>query len=141
MSDHADMIDAMAEEIDALKQRLSEVEAEREKEIEQACAAERAEIAFDIAENPNSEWTRELRESFALNNIGRTAPERMREALNIERMRANLHATFNGGWQNEREIEAFHHGMDTVCNVLESHLKGEQTNWILPAALSTPRQP
>lgn len=29
-------------------------------EVEKAVAAERAEIAFDIAENPNNEWTKDL---------------------------------------------------------------------------------
>lgn len=52
--------------------------------------------------------------------------------LDVEQMRGNLHITFNGGWQSEAEIRAFHHGMDTVCNVLDAYLKGESSNGILP---------
>lgn len=39
--------------------------------------------------------------------------------LSINELREMCHATFNGGWQTEEERRAFHHGMDTVCNVLE----------------------
>lgn len=53
-------------------------------------------------------------------------------ALDVESMRGNLHATFNGGHQTPETIRAFHHGMDTVCNVLVAKQKGEGTNGILP---------
>ena len=40
--------------------------------------------------------------------------------LNIEELRESCHMTYNGGWHgNEDGMKAFHHGMDTVCNVLE----------------------
>lgn len=53
---------------------------------------------------------------------------------NLERARAlNLHATFNGGHEDEGRRRAFHHGMDTVCNVLAAHQRGDGTNGILPA--------
>ncbi len=55
------------------------------------------------------------------------------EALDVEGMRANLHATFNGGHHDEPARSAFHHGMDTVCNVLAAQQKGEESNGILPA--------
>lgn len=55
-------------------------------------------------------------------------------AIDVEAMRANLHATFNGGHREPETIGAFHHGMDTVCNVLDSYQKRESTNGILPAA-------
>lgn len=35
-----------------------------------------------------------------------------------ENIRANCHATYNGGHHEENMYEAFHHGMDTICNVL-----------------------
>jgi hypothetical protein len=35
-----------------------------------------------------------------------------------ENIRANCHATYNGGHREESSLEAFHHGMDTICNVL-----------------------
>jgi NMD protein affecting ribosome stability and mRNA decay len=54
------------------------------------------------------------------------------ERIDVEAMRANLHATFNGGWQDPETIRAFHHGMDTVCNVLNAHQLGDGTNGILP---------
>lgn len=50
--------------------------------------------------------------------------------LDVDAMRANLHVTFNGGHHEEPARGAFHHGMDTVCNVLASYQKGEQTNGI-----------
>lgn len=53
-------------------------------------------------------------------------------AIDVEAMRANLHATFNGGHHDKPEHSAFHHGMDTVCNVLAAKQKGQQTNGILP---------
>jgi hypothetical protein len=36
----------------------------------------------------------------------------------IENFRKGLHDTYNGGWHENPGLEAFHHGMDTVCNVL-----------------------
>jgi hypothetical protein len=60
------------------------------------------------------------------------------QPIDVEAMRANLHATFNGGHQKQDTIRAFHHGMDTVCNVLAAYQKREQTNGILPAP---PRPP
>ncbi len=54
------------------------------------------------------------------------------ETFDVKAMRANLHATFNGGWRDKDHLRAFHHGMDAVCNVLDAHQNGEQTNWILP---------
>lgn len=62
------------------------------------------------------------------------AQREARAPIDVEQMRANLHATFNGGHHEEATRSAFHHGMDTVCNVLEAHQKGEHTNGILPAA-------
>lgn len=52
--------------------------------------------------------------------------------INVDLLRGNCHATFNGGWDDDKTIEAFHHGMDTVCNVLEDHLKGGFANGVLP---------
>lgn len=64
------------------------------------------------------------------------ATERARGGLDVEAMRTNLHATFNGGHQTPEAIKAFHHGMDTVCNVLEAQQQGKGTNSILPPASS-----
>jgi hypothetical protein len=68
-------------------------------------------------------------------------PEAARPALpqepttiDIEAMRANLHATFNGGWGGVEALRAFHHGMDTVCNVLAAKQDGKGTNGIFPEA-------
>jgi hypothetical protein len=61
-------------------------------------------------------------------------------SLDVERMRASLHGTFNGGHRDPAAMEAFHHGMDTVCNVLAAHQRGESTNGI-PVASATPSQP
>lgn len=72
----------------------------------------------------------------ALAEIDRlTAQVREADALkvDVEAMRVNLHATFNGGHHDEPARRAFHHGMDTVCNVLAAHQKREQTNGILPS--------
>lgn len=63
--------------------------------------------------------------------------EHLRE-IDVEAMRANLHATFNGGHQDIATIIAFHHGMDTVCNVIASYLRKEQTNGILPPSALLP---
>lgn len=41
----------------------------------------------------------------------------------VEGLRENCHATFNGGWHGNADgMRAFHHGMDTVCNVLDDKL-------------------
>lgn len=40
------------------------------------------------------------------------------EMSNIEAIRGGCHATYNGGHHEEQTRKAFHHGMDTVCNVL-----------------------
>lgn len=63
---------------------------------------------------------------------GEAVPAPATPVIDVEQMRGNLHATFNGGWQEPETIRAFHHGMDTVCNVLERYFNGEQTNGILP---------
>ena len=54
------------------------------------------------------------------------------EPIDIVAMRANLHATFNGGHETPETIRAFHHGMDTVCNVLDAKQNGQGTNGIFP---------
>lgn len=73
-------------------------------------------------------------EAFAL-AVREEATRAERERLDVEAMRANLHATFSGGHHdNPAALRAFHHGMDTVCNVLEADQKGASTNGILPAA-------
>ena len=56
----------------------------------------------------------------------------VKEPFDVDVMRANLHATFNGGHQEPATIAAFHHGMDTVCNVLADHIKGGRANGIRP---------
>ena len=33
--------------------------------------------------------------------------------------RENLHAAYNGGHWEDKEHKAFHHGMDTVCNIMD----------------------
>ncbi len=58
-------------------------------------------------------------------------------ALDVEAIRGNCHMTFNGGHQDEATISAFHHGMDTVCNVLADHLKGGFANGIIPQRAPT----
>jgi hypothetical protein len=64
------------------------------------------------------------------------------QPIDVEAMRAQLHATFNGGWHgNDDGMKAFHHGMDTVCNVLAAHQKRESTNGILPALVGSPAAP
>lgn len=34
-------------------------------------------------------------------------------------MRADCHRTYGGGYKTEREAEIFHHGMATVCNIID----------------------
>lgn len=57
-------------------------------------------------------------------------------AIDIKAMRTNLHATFNGGYHdNPAVLKVFHHGMDTVCNVLEAWQKGETTGGVLDTTI------
>lgn len=52
--------------------------------------------------------------------------ERLREALSkleSKAFRESLHGTYSGGHHYDGHYEAFHHGMDTVCNVLEAHVR------------------
>jgi hypothetical protein len=42
----------------------------------------------------------------------------------VVELRESCHMTYNGGWHHSEDgMKAFHHGMDTVCNVLESWLE------------------
>ena len=54
------------------------------------------------------------------------------QTLDVQAMRANLHATFNGGYESKDTLRAFHHGMDTVCNVLIDWLNGGTGEGVLP---------
>lgn len=49
-----------------------------------------------------------------------------RHVVDSERLRMNCHATYNGGHHDEPAYSAFHHGMDTVCNVLKGHDEATQ---------------
>jgi hypothetical protein len=65
-----------------------------------------------------------------------------RPTLDVEALRANLHATFNGGWHHSDDgMQAFHHGMDTVCNVLADKQKGGNANRVWPLPPSSPGRP
>jgi hypothetical protein len=39
-------------------------------------------------------------------------------AQQVEKLREYIHATYNGGHHENPALDAFHHGMDTVCNQL-----------------------
>lgn len=62
---------------------------------------------------------------------GQHVTDAQRQRIDVEAMRANLHATFNGGHESRETIRAFHHGLDTVCNVLAAYQKGERTNGVI----------
>jgi len=77
-------------------------------------------------------WLQQLETAFQLGQQAAPAPSV--KDIDVEQMRENLHATFSGGHHgNQAALEAFHHGMDTVCNVLAAYQKSESTNMILPA--------
>ena len=101
MSDHADMIDAMAEEIEALRARLSEVEAEREQD---RLIWER-QLADIAAERDAYKWNAGLamaRENDAL----RADQKRMREAL----VGVQSTARYGPCWcDNSHAVESYGH--------------------------------
>ncbi len=53
-----------------------------------------------------------------------------------EKIRASVHANYNGGHtHDDQACEAFHHGMDTVCNVLSKGsltalLRSVRDDWV-----------
>jgi len=122
--------DSARDEILELRRRASKAEHENEELVrinktQQELIEIRDEDIADWCESHHTQKAEIQRLTDALTIL--------RTALNIEHMRANLHATFNGGHhENEAAMAAFHHGMDTVCNVLDAYQKGEQTNGILP---------
>lgn len=42
---------------------------------------------------------------------------------NVDERRAMAHATYNGGYRDDKEREIFHHGMDTVYNIMAATAK------------------
>src|SRR5678815_4092758 len=64
--------------------------------------------------------TRPIVERALLKVAAEARGRQQAEQVDVEAFRANLHATYNGGWHgNEDGMKAFHHGMDTVCNALK----------------------
>jgi hypothetical protein len=54
------------------------------------------------------------------------APKREQVVAWLKTLRENAHGNYNGGHHDDVPREAFHHGMDTICNVLDACL----ANWI-----------
>lgn len=77
-----------------------------------------------------------LREAVAA--LSPEPPPPAQRPFDVAALRANLHATFNGGHHTEETISAFHHGMDTVCNVITDWQNGGTGNGVLPKAEPPP---
>lgn len=84
-------------------------------------------LNWTVMQQAHQSWRDVLRDAADLLSTGsaQAAPQ----ALNIEAMRANLHATYNGGWSDD-ECRAFHHGMDTVCNLLSEYQKNPTSHQV-----------
>jgi len=59
----------------------------------------------------------------ATKKCGEMVIDTMRLRQWAAQLRMYCHATFNGGHHTEPAHGAFHHGMDTVCNVLIDYLR------------------
>jgi predicted RNase H-like nuclease (RuvC/YqgF family) len=100
-------IEGLEQEVEELKQQLEE----KETEIRHL-------ITVDAR-----------KELDGLRSVLRTQEQRVEELeAGLKRfasMRTDLHSAYNGGWHGEDTNKAFHHGMDTVCNVIEAGLGGQ----------------
>ena len=67
-------------------------------------------------------------ETYAVEAIRSALTDARPQPIGVEELRASLHMTYNGGWHHSDDgLKAFHHGMDTVCNVLADWQKRNAT--------------
>lgn len=72
------------------------------------------------AELPRLEATQML--VAMMRDVWNAAIEAAAEVASVS-MRKECHDTYNGGYRETAELTAFHHGMDTVCNVIEGKFR------------------